>query len=121
MRNRIYEESNVDPVFAESLRATCPRNDGIGNSNLSPFDIVSPNIFDNNYFKDLMEMKGLLLSDQVLLNGRDTAFADAQVALYSNDQDASFSNFQVSMVNMGNIKPLTGTNGQIRKDCRNPN
>ncbi|GLJ14616.1 hypothetical protein SUGI_0236550 [Cryptomeria japonica] len=88
-RNRIYQESNIDPVFAQSLQATCPRDDGVGN--------------------------------QALLNGRDATFTQDQVALYSNDQTAFFTNFQVSMVNMGSIKPLTGTDGEIRKDCRKPN
>ncbi|GLJ14618.1 hypothetical protein SUGI_0236570 [Cryptomeria japonica] len=120
-RNRIYQESNIDPVFAQSLQATCPRDDGVGSSNLSPFDIVNPNVFDNNYFKDLVASKGLLHSDQALLNGRDATFTQDQVALYSNDQTAFFTDFQVSMVNMGNIKPLTGTDGEIRKDCRKPN
>ncbi|GLJ14608.1 hypothetical protein SUGI_0236470 [Cryptomeria japonica] len=120
-RNRIYQESNIDPVFAQSLQATCPRDDGVGSSNLSPFDIVNPNVFDNNYFKDLVASKGLLNSDQALLNGRDATFTQDQVALDSNDQTTFFTDFQVSMVNMGNIKPLTGTDGVIRKDCRKPN
>ncbi|KAE8718286.1 Peroxidase 2 [Hibiscus syriacus] len=62
-RNRIYNATNIDPVFAENRRATCPRTGG--DTNLTPLD-PSPARFDNAYFNNLVKQRGLLISDQAL-------------------------------------------------------
>ncbi|KAK9185198.1 hypothetical protein WN943_025553 [Citrus x changshan-huyou] len=70
-RDRIYSnQSNIDAGFASTRRRQCPANGG--DSNLSPLDLVTPNSFDNNYFKNLIQKKGLLASDQVLFSGGST-------------------------------------------------
>ncbi|KAL4186282.1 hypothetical protein AMTRI_Chr09g33090 [Amborella trichopoda] len=74
--------------------------------------------FDNNYFKILMQKKGLLESDQVLFNGGST---DDIVRSYSNSRSAFYSDFAAAMVKMGDIEPLTGSAGQIRARCSVPN
>ncbi|GLJ14638.1 hypothetical protein SUGI_0236810 [Cryptomeria japonica] len=114
-RTRLYNEANMNQVFASSLKATCPRTAGNGDNNLTPFDASSPNLFDNGYYTNLRSQKGLLHSDQQLFNGGS---ADALVSLYSANQTAFFNDFAAAMVKMGNIKPLTGNSGEIRKNCR---
>ncbi|KAI4318267.1 hypothetical protein L6164_026056 [Bauhinia variegata] len=42
------------------------------NKKLAALDSVTPNSFDNNYYRNLIQMKGLLASDQVLYNGGST-------------------------------------------------
>ncbi|GLJ14631.1 hypothetical protein SUGI_0236710 [Cryptomeria japonica] len=116
-RSRIYNESNIDKAFAASLQKNCPFN-GAGDSNLAPLDSTTANGFDNNYYKNLRSQKGVFHSDQELFNGGS---ADAQVTTYSTNQQAFFTDFAASMVRMGNIKPLTGTQGEIRKNCRRIN
>ncbi|XP_057825260.1 peroxidase P7 [Cryptomeria japonica] len=115
-RSRIYKESNIDTAFATSMQANCPSSGG--DNNPSPLDVATPTFFDNNYYKNLRSLRGLLHSDQVLFNGGS---ADAQVATYSMDPYAFFSDFATAMVNMGNINPLTGTSGEVRKNCRKIN
>ncbi|KAL9416881.1 hypothetical protein AB3S75_039964 [Citrus x aurantiifolia] len=67
-RERIYNnQSNIDAGFASTRRRQCPGSGG--DSNLSPLDLVTPNSFDNNYFKNLIQKQGLLASDQVLFSG----------------------------------------------------
>ncbi|KAJ6325624.1 hypothetical protein OIU76_012664 [Salix suchowensis] len=66
-RDRIYNASNIDAGFASTRKRRCPRTGG--QANLAPLDLVTPNSFDNKYFKNLMRNKGLLHSDQVLFNG----------------------------------------------------
>ncbi|QCD87632.1 peroxidase P7-like [Vigna unguiculata] len=112
-RTRIYNETNIDPNFATTRRANCP-NSG-GNTNLAPLDTVTPTRFDNNYYTDLVNQRGLLHSDQVLFNGGSQ---DALVRTYSANSAAFFRDFAAAMVKMGNISPLTGTNGEIRRNCR---
>ncbi|KAL9297747.1 hypothetical protein ACSQ67_023643 [Phaseolus vulgaris] len=112
-RARIYNETNIDPNFATTRRANCP-NSG-GNLNLAPLDTLTPTRFDNNYYTDLVNQRGLLHSDQVLFNGGSQ---DALVRTYSGNNAAFFRDFAAAMVKMGNISPLTGTNGEIRRNCR---
>ncbi|KAH9314546.1 hypothetical protein KI387_023173, partial [Taxus chinensis] len=117
-RGRAYNESNIDTAFAASLREKCPSRTGAGDNNLSPLDVATPNFFDNNYYKNLISQKGLLHSDQVLFNGGSS---NAQVTSYTTNQNGFFNDFSAAMVNMGNIKPLTGSSGEIRKNCRRRN
>ncbi|XVF84215.1 hypothetical protein PTKIN_Ptkin17bG0007800 [Pterospermum kingtungense] len=114
-RNRIYNATNIDPAFAKERRATCPRVGG--NTNLAPFD-PTPARFDTAYFKNLVKQRGLLASDQALFNGGST---DNLVKAYSLNPDAFWDDFAKSMIKMGNIKPLTGKQGQIRANCRKAN
>lgn len=114
-RIRTYNETNIDPSFARTLQASCPRSGG--DNNLSPLD-SSPAWFDVNYFKDLVGKRGLLHTDQVLFNGGST---DGLVKGYSLNPGAFSADFAKSMVNMGNIKLLTGSKGQVRKNCRRVN
>lgn len=111
-RTRIYNETNIDATFANSSRANCPPSGGDGN--LASLD-QTPARFDNNYYQNLVAQRGLLHSDQELFNGGSQ---DALVRTYSTN-DATFrSDFAAAMVRMGNISPLTGRNGEIRRNCR---
>ncbi|KAA8517681.1 hypothetical protein F0562_015155 [Nyssa sinensis] len=115
-RNRIYNEANINSSFATSLRANCPSSGG--DNNLSPLDATSPTSFDNAYFSNLQQQMGLLHSDQELFNGGST---DSQVNTYSSNSSTFFTDFANAMITMGNLSPLTGTNGQIRTNCRRTN
>ncbi|GKV35965.1 hypothetical protein SLEP1_g44155 [Rubroshorea leprosula] len=114
-RSRIYNNaSDIDAGFASTRRRNCPANIDQGNTNLAPLDLVTPNSFDNNYFKNLLQKKGLLQSDQVLFSGGST---DSIVSEYSKNPSTFKSDFAAAMIKMGDIDPLTGSNGIIRKVC----
>ncbi|XP_017983412.1 PREDICTED: cationic peroxidase 1-like [Theobroma cacao] len=115
-RNRIYNETNIDSAFAKSVQSNCPSAGG--GDNLSALDVTSPVVFDNAYFKNLVNNKGLLHSDQQLFNGGSV---DSQVTTYSNNPITFYADFGDAMVKMGNLSPLTGTNGEIRTNCRKVN
>lgn len=112
-RTRIYNETNIDSTFATTRQGNCPFTGG--DNNLAPLDTLSPAKFNNDYFKNLLANKGLLHSDQQLFSGGST---NAQVTAYSNNGATFSSDFAAAMVKMANLSPLTGTNGQIRKNCR---
>lgn len=114
-KNHIYNDSNINPNYAQQLKNNCPRNGG--DSNLSPLD-KTPAKFDVSYFTGLAQKKGLLHSDQELFNGGST---DALVRKYSYDTEAFYKDFAKSMIKMGNIKPLTKNQGEIRCNCRKVN
>ncbi|XP_058766844.1 peroxidase P7-like [Vicia villosa] len=113
-RTRIYNETNIDTSFANTRQSNCPSTSGSGDSNLAPLDLQTPISFDNNYFKNLIQKKGLLHSDQQLFNGGS---ADSIVSGYSTNPKSFSSDFVVAMIKMGDIKPLTGSKGEIRKNC----
>nr|GEX08574.1 lignin-forming anionic peroxidase-like [Tanacetum cinerariifolium] len=53
-RDRIYANgSDIDAGFPSTRRRRCPINEG--NKNLAALDLVTPNSFDNNYFKNLIK------------------------------------------------------------------
>lgn len=111
-RNRIYNETNIDANFATTRKANCPTSGG--DTNLAPLD-PTPTRFDNNYYVDLVNRRGLFHSDQELFNGGSQ---DALVRTYSGNNAAFLRDFATAMVKLGNISPLTGTNGEIRRKCR---
>ncbi|KAM3301929.1 hypothetical protein P3S67_016431 [Capsicum chacoense] len=112
-RNRIYNETNIDSQFATTLRATCPASGG--DANLASLDVQTPSRFDNNYYQNLVARRGVLHSDQELFNGGSQ---DALVRSYSTNDGAFRSDFAAAMVKMGNISPLSGNNGEIRRNRR---
>lgn len=115
-RTRIYNDTNINGPFAARLRGICPTS---GRDNvLAPLDLQTPNRFDNRYYQNLLTQRGLLHSDQELFNGGSQ---DALVRRYSSDNGLFSSDFAAAMVKMSAISPLTGTDGEIRTNCRRVN
>ncbi|KAH9608987.1 hypothetical protein KSS87_016713 [Heliosperma pusillum] len=115
-RAHIENDSNIDPTFAAFLEQICPK---MGNDDvLQPLDVQTQFVFDNRYYQNLVVKKGLLHSDQQLFNGNR---ADTLVLIYAIDQSKFFDDFVKSIIKMGNINPLTGSEGEIRFNCHKPN
>ncbi|KAL9229542.1 hypothetical protein vseg_004998 [Gypsophila vaccaria] len=123
-RQRLYNQSGngqpdntLNQAYAAQLRTRCPQSGG--DQNLFVLDFVSPVKFDNSYYKNILEFKGLLSSDQILLT--QNAQSAQLVKLYAENLEIFFQHFAQSMVRMGNITPKTGSRGEIRKVCRQVN
>ncbi|KAL0709220.1 hypothetical protein Bca4012_016198 [Brassica carinata] len=110
-RERIYNDAKIDRAFAISRQRTCPIISGSGDGNLSPLDSLSPLVFDNSYFRNLVSQRGLLHSDQELFNGGST---DSIVREYSQNLLSFRSDFAAAMVKMSLLNPLTGGDGVVR-------
>ncbi|THU64304.1 hypothetical protein C4D60_Mb01t25040 [Musa balbisiana] len=97
---RLYdfsEDSSVDPTLdpsmATELQTLCPQSGGDGNAT-APLDRNSTYAFDNHYFKNLVEQKGLLSSDQGLFSSDEgEAATKALVQAYSNSSSLFFRDF----------------------------
>ncbi|XP_027368319.1 peroxidase A2-like [Abrus precatorius] len=118
---RLYNFNNTgnpDPTLnttlLQSLQAICP-NGGPG-TNLTNLDLTTPDTFDSNYYSNLLLQNGLLQSDQELFSTTD-ADTIAIVNSFSSNQTLFFENFKASMIKMGNIGVLTGSQGEIRTQC----
>jgi peroxidase len=86
---------------------------------LTDLDLVTPDTFDTNYYKNIRNGEGLMPSDQTLqaTPGVNQAF----VAEFAANSRQFFRQFSLSMIKMGNISPLEGDDGEIRLNCRQPN
>eukprot|EP01018_Ginkgo_biloba_P016048 Gb_33119 [translate_table: standard] len=118
--NRLYSFSstektdpNMNSSFARVLEKACPQ--GGDGTKFQAFDITTPFLFDNAYFKNLQLGQGLLFSDQELFTHNSTV---QLVNDLGRSQDLFFSSFVASMVKLGNVGVKTDfSNGNIRSDC----
>ncbi|KAJ4840113.1 Peroxidase 9 [Turnera subulata] len=124
-KQRLYNQNGnnqpdqtLEKAYLFGLKSVCPRSGG--DNNISPLDIASPARFDNTYFKLILWGRGLLTSDEVLFTGNIGKTMEL-VKAYAKDEGLFFQQFATSMVKMGNINPLTGFNGEVRKNCRHVN
>ncbi|KAJ1253577.1 hypothetical protein BS78_K231700 [Paspalum vaginatum] len=89
---------------------------------LENLDQATPDVFDNKYYDNLLYGHAQLQSDQVMLSDPTAAVTTAPIVhRFSGNQQDFFRNFAASMIKMGNISPLTGRDGEIRKNCRRIN
>lgn len=105
-------DSNAD--FKSKLAKACPEGgDEFAVQNL---DVKTPDKFDNNYFKNLRRGEGIIRSDQTLQStpGSNVAI----VKDFAQNKENFFAQFAISTIKMGSIRPLTGVQGEIRKNCR---
>ncbi|KAK4753682.1 hypothetical protein SAY87_001786 [Trapa incisa] len=111
-------DSTLDSSYLETLRQTCPESGS--SSTLTDLDPSSPDSFDNSYYTNLQNNRGLLQTDQALLSNGTTASVSA-VNRFAGSQSEFLDAFATSMVKMGGIRPLTGSSGEIRADCKRVN
>lgn len=103
-------------TFRRMLRSICPE---FGKDHkLAPLDHLTPAKFDNHYFLNILEGKGLLGSDTVLVTQDHEGEILKLVWAFASDEELFFASFAKSIVKMGNINVLTGDQGQIRRNCR---
>lgn len=117
-RAHIYNDTDIDPSLRHSLQAICPSTKGVDDNTTAPLDPRTPNSFDNAYFKGLGHKLAILHSDQELFNAKAT---NHLIRRYSTHLHAFRSDFAAAMIKMGHIKVLTGSSGEIRRNCRRAN
>ncbi|KAA8535677.1 hypothetical protein F0562_030680 [Nyssa sinensis] len=116
---RIYNfspKNRIDPTlnlqYALQLRQMCPLNvDPRIAINMDP---TTPQTFDNAYFQNLQQGKGLFISDQTLFT--DTG-SKATVNLFASSNAAFNQAFVTAITQLGRVGVKTGNQGEIRRDC----
>ncbi|KAK9057977.1 hypothetical protein SSX86_022817 [Deinandra increscens subsp. villosa] len=108
-------DPTMDPNYIARLKLKCKPND---QTTLAELDPGSFKTFDDSYYKLVTKRRGLLESDAALLNDRETK---AYLVQATSHGSTFFKDFGVSMVNMGRIGVLTGSQGEIRKVCSKAN
>ena len=100
----------------EFLKRRCPTRDPDSNSvEYARNDPETPMVLDNMYYKLLLSRKGLLLVDQQLTSDPSTlSYVKSMAANNSYFQDQ----FARAMILLSGNYPLTGDQGEVKKDCR---
>ncbi|KAI4303305.1 hypothetical protein MLD38_038952 [Melastoma candidum] len=102
-------------TFRQILRSICPET---GRDNRpAALDYSTQFLFDNHYYINVLQGRGLLPSDNVLLAEEEHGIASL-VWEYAYNRGAFFRDFAKSMVKMGNMGVLIGEQGEIRRNCR---
>jgi len=106
-------DPSLDKAYATELTKQCPA--GAATSTITvKNDPQTPQLFDNQYFKDLIEHKGLFQSDSVLFNDVRTK---ERVTEFANDQDGFFRSWSQSFVRLPMLGVKSGEDGEVRTSC----
>ncbi|KAK9017920.1 hypothetical protein V6N11_000916 [Hibiscus sabdariffa] len=127
--NRLYsfnathpQDPSLDPNYAAFLKTRCPPPPPAGAvedvTTTVLLDVVTPYRLDNKYYSELRHRRGLLTSDQTLMDSASTS----RMVLHNKRNGAGWSRkFARAMVHMGSLDVLTGHQGEIRRICTLPN
>ncbi|KAM7517485.1 hypothetical protein LguiB_016447 [Lonicera macranthoides] len=114
---RLYNQSGsgrpdptIEPKFRERLDRLCPLG---GDENVTGDLDATPEVFDNQYFKDLASGRGFLNSDETLFTNMKTR---EFVLQFSRGECEFFNAFVEGMIKMGDLQ--SGRPGEIRRNCR---
>ena len=77
-------------------------------------DPTTPNRFDNAYYKNLQQGKGLFSSDEILFTD---ARSKSTVNLFASNSGAFQQAFVTAITKLGRVGVKTGNQGEIRRDC----
>jgi peroxidase len=95
-------------TFSRKLAANCSRHPG----RLQNLDVVTPDLFDNGYYKALTFNQGVFTSDMALVKNGTTA---PIVKLFAQSKEAFFAQFATSMAKLARAPRPAGNRGEIRR------
>lgn len=115
--HRLYPEVDpaLNPDHVPHMLKKCP--DAIPDPKAVQYvrnDRGTPMILDNNYYRNILDNKGLLIVDHQLANDKRTK---PYVKKMAKSQDYFFREFSRAITLLSENNPLTGTKGEIRKQC----
>jgi peroxidase len=111
-------DPSLDKFYLPRLKSKC--RDPSDRTTLVEIDPGSFRTFDASYYRLIAKRRSLFTSDQTLM---DDPFTRAYVQRQAAVADAGaypaefFSDFEKSMVKMGNMQVLTGSQGEVRRHC----
>ncbi|CAI9767422.1 unnamed protein product [Fraxinus pennsylvanica] len=109
------QDPSLDSAYAAFLKTRCPSPANNGVDPIVSLDIQTPIRLDNKYYTNLQSRRGLLTSDQTLLDSPLTRKLVVDNVKYGNVWAKKFG---AAMVRMGSTDVLTGKQGEIRGNCR---
>lgn len=115
--DRLYprKDPNMGLLFANTLRARCPR---VFPSNAFAALDTSNFRFDNAYFRNVLNRRGLLSIDSEM--GLDPRTGPV-VANFANNPNAFFDFFASAFIKMTSFNVLSAGQGEVRVNCHSVN
>ncbi|GKA61719.1 stigma-specific peroxidase [Tanacetum coccineum] len=114
----IKTDPDIDQAFLPKLKTQCPNK--TNNPNRVALDTYSETNFDNSYYGNLRNGRGVLESDSKLWSdGRTHKFV--QQFLGSSNRLKFNNQFGRAMVKLSNVEVKTGQQGEIRRVCNTIN
>lgn len=117
--NRLYSfnathqvDPSLDPTYARQLMQACPRN--VDPRVAITMDPLTPTVFDNAYYRDLVNGRGMFRSDQTLF---DNHISKPIVKNFAFNAQSFATAFGQAMIRLGRAGVKTGKQGEIRRDC----
>ncbi|CAF2069425.1 hypothetical protein HID58_040962 [Brassica napus] len=110
-------DPDIEARYAEVLKTLC-KDYTVNETRGSFLDPVTPDKFDNMYYKNLEKGMGLLASDHILFKDNSTR---PFVELYANDQTVFFEDFARAMEKLGMVGVKGDKDGEVRRRCDNLN
>ncbi|XP_030469697.2 peroxidase 29-like [Syzygium oleosum] len=115
--HNLKPDDQMNPVFEAQLRLQCPTSVPLTNLTTVSNDIT-PTIFDNQYYRDLLLGKGLFLIDSSISTDPRTSDMVRQFAI---DLDYFFRAFSSAFVKLSSTNVLGKMKGEVRKHCSRAN
>ncbi|KDO78223.1 hypothetical protein CISIN_1g019129mg [Citrus sinensis] len=115
--HRLYPEVDpaLNPDHVPHMLHKCP--DAIPDPKAVQYvrnDRGTPMVLDNNYYRNILDNKGLMMVDHQLATDKRTR---PYVKKMAKSQDYFFKEFSRAITLLSENNPLTGTKGEIRKVC----
>ncbi|KAF7846795.1 hypothetical protein BT93_L3730 [Corymbia citriodora subsp. variegata] len=111
----LAQDPTLDPAYATFLKTKCPPPSNKTQPDPTvPLDSITANTLDNQYYLQLLNLRGLLTSDETLYKSPSTS---GMVMNNARNGLVWSLKFAQAMVKMGSIEVLTGNQGEIRKLC----
>lgn len=108
-------DASMNTDYANELMQTCSS----GNSTVTvDCDEGSAKVFDNRYFSNLLDGRGLLRTDAVLVQNATTR---AKVSAFAQSQESFFASWAGSYARLTSLGVKTGSDGEIRRLCSSVN
>ncbi|XP_044967034.1 peroxidase 46-like isoform X2 [Hordeum vulgare subsp. vulgare] len=107
-------DSTMNAEYATELMRACAAS----GSAAVGCDDGSAEAFDNRYFSNLLDGRGLLRTDAVLVQNATTR---ARVAAFAQSQDSFFGSWAGSFARLTTLGVKTGSDGEVRRLCSSVN
>ncbi|CAN6249232.1 unnamed protein product [Urochloa humidicola] len=111
-------DGSMNTDYANELIQACSVNGTVSAGAAVACDSGSASVFDNRYFANLLEGRGLLRTDAVLVQNATTR---AKVAEFAQSQDGFFASWAESYARLTGLGVKTGADGEIRRTCSSVN
>ncbi|MED6180622.1 hypothetical protein PIB30_011925 [Stylosanthes scabra] len=106
-------DATMDPSLNEKLVRICENNNS-DNDRTAFLDQNTSFVFDNEFYKEVVNKRGVLFIDQQL--GLD-GLSKGLVSKFAGDGESFRRSFVNAIVKMGSIGVLVGDDGEIRTHC----